>query len=179
LLQDSRCVHGSPRDLNRRRMTAHHAWGYYPNGRAAVGHIIVAAPGAPRCAFASAWRSDSKPGGIVAEAPRTTMPHRFPPASRNRSTGCSNCLAKRERRVLPRTLAGSRTQGFFHRPTAPGVDFLQHRSPLIRLHLSPYVVKLQRCCANPLDGAQRAPQRRIADRSARAMRGDAAGAAGA
>src|ERR1700733_2770523 len=52
----------------------------------------------------SASRGGLKPGGIVAEAPPNDDAAPLPPASRNRSGGGSNWLARRERSALPRIL---------------------------------------------------------------------------
>src|SRR6202140_2705850 len=65
----------------------------------------------------------SNRGGIVAGSARNDDAAPLPPASRNRY---------------------SHTPGLSVRRTSASVDFLQQRSPLFSLHLSPSVVKLQR-----------------------------------
>lgn len=149
---------------------------------------ILARAQAIRCPWARLRRSS--PGGSsdcapnrsrAASSPRcpgTTMPHRFPPASRNRSAGYKNWLVRHAPRVSLPILVGSPPKAFCS-PAILSVDFLQHRSPLIRLHLSLYVVKLQRHAEKRRGLAQGAEQSCDPDRSARAIRGCVAGVAGA
>ena len=123
-------------------------------------------------------RSESKPGGIVAEMPRNDDAAPLPPASRNRSAGYKNWLVRHAPRVSLPILVGSPPKAFCS-PAILSVDFLQHRSPLIRLHLSLYVVKLQRHAEKRRGLAQGEEQGCDPDRSARAIRGCVAGVAGA
>jgi len=123
-------------------------------------------------------RSESKPGGIVAEMPRNDDAAPLPPASRNPSAGCKDWLARHAPRVSLPVLVGSPPKAFCS-PAKLSVDFLQHRSSLIRLHLSLYVVKLQRHAEKRRGQAQREEQSCDPDRSARAIRGCLADVAGA